>query len=118
MTLSWKAARSAVVAASLATALAVSTQSALASHYEYVYHGSDYAVVNGGWVGACDMERDGNGVYIDGYLTNGTYFRKGDGNGSAGGCGNATFTVWVDRFRVCEDLSGRPDSCSAWRYYH
>ncbi|GAB2810088.1 hypothetical protein [Lentzea nigeriaca] len=77
-----------------------------------VYLGENYASSNGTWVEVCDMERDGNGVYGQ-FETNTGTSRVNDGNGSAGGCGNATFGR-VNRFRVCEDRSGRPDPCSSW----
>jgi hypothetical protein len=77
-----------------------------------VYLGANYASSNGTWVEVCDMERDGNGVYGQ-FETNTGTSRVNDGNGSAGGCGNATFGR-VNRFRVCEDRSGRPDPCSSW----
>jgi hypothetical protein len=77
-----------------------------------VYYETNYASSNGTWVEVCDMQADGNGVYGL-FETNTGTSRVNDGNGSAGGCGNATFGR-VNRFRVCEDLSGRPDPCSSW----
>lgn len=77
-----------------------------------VYQGSDYASSNGRWVEVCDIERDGNGVYEQ-FNTNTGAATVRDGNGSSGGCGNATFGA-VYSFRVCEDLSGLPDACSDW----
>ena len=72
------------VAAAATVALAP-TGSADVGIQSRVYHGDDYASSNGRWVEVCDIERDGN----------------------------ATFGR-VDSFRVCEDRSGRPDSCSSW----
>jgi hypothetical protein len=80
----------------------------------YVYQGDDYAVVNthDGWVAACDMETDGHSVYGV-FQQGGGSLTKYDSNGSAAGCGNATFTGVV-RFKVCEAVVG-PDWCSGWR---
>ncbi len=58
------------------------------------------------------MEQDGNGVYGPFETSTGTS-RVNDGNGSSGGCGNATFDR-VNRFRVREDQTARPDPCSSW----
>ncbi len=77
-----------------------------------VYLGSNYASSNGTWVEVCDREADGNGVYGMFETSTGTS-RINDGNGSAAGCGNATFGK-VNRFKVCEDLSASLDICSSW----
>ena len=77
-----------------------------------VYYETNYASSDGSWVEVCDMQADGNGVYGI-FETNTGTSRVNDGNGSAGGCGNATFGS-VSRFRVCEDLTARPDPCSSW----
>jgi hypothetical protein len=77
-----------------------------------VYEGDDYASSNGRWVEVCDIERDGNGVYGE-FRTNTGWTTVRDGNGSNGGCGNATFGS-VNLFRICEDRSYRPDPCSSY----
>ena len=77
------------------------------NNYSRVYYSANYAGANTNhWVEACDMERDGNGVYIEGHLYDGTHFQIWDGNGSTGGCGNTTFGSGIKDFRVCEDHSG------------
>lgn len=101
-----------VIVGTLLAVPAASAQGDDVSILGRVYQGSDYASSNGRWVEACDMERDGNGVYGE-FRTNTGTSRVRDGNGSAGGCGNATFGA-VYSFRVCEDQSGRPDPCSSW----
>lgn len=72
----------------------------------YAYHGSDYASTTGTWVEACDMESDGNGVYGEFWYGSTGHTQVWDGNGSAGGCGNAVFASTVTSFRVCEDHVG------------
>jgi hypothetical protein len=83
----------------------------------YVYQGKNYAVVgkNLKWVGACDMEQDGNGVYGQFKLTGPgrEIVEVSDPNGSAANCGNRTFDRAVIEFRVCERQIGR-DACSNW----
>ncbi|GAA0809567.1 hypothetical protein [Spirilliplanes yamanashiensis] len=78
----------------------------------HAYEGSDYAVVLAGkrYVGVCDMERDGNGVYGQFWLHGGTDWspRISDPNGSAGGCGNHTFPADVRYFKICEKDAGEP----------
>jgi hypothetical protein len=78
--------------------------------------GSDYAGVriDRKYIGACDLEQDGNGVYAE-YNVSGSSstFRIGDGNGSQAGCGVATPSRSITRFRVCEDDTGS-DTCSPW----
>lgn len=81
-----------------------------------ITEGSDYAGVriDKRYIGACDMERDGNGVYAE-YHVGGDagISRVGDGNGSAAGCGVRTARRNITAFRVCEDDWGS-DSCSVW----
>ena len=78
-----------------------------------VYVGNNYASSNGTWVEVCDMEADGNGVYGVFYVNGSSRpTTLGDGNGSSGGCGNATFGS-VQKFQVCEDDWGA-DTCSSW----
>jgi hypothetical protein len=95
----------------------VFSTAAWADHYVYV--GRDYAVVASQLhnFAACDVEQDGNGVYGIFTLENGQELRVNDPNGSANGCGigeNRQFKV--TRFRVCKNLSHRPDPCSEWKY--
>ncbi|MGW4211383.1 hypothetical protein ACWEIJ_25545 [Lentzea sp. NPDC004789] len=80
----------------------------------YAYQGDDYASTTGRWVEACDMERDGNGVYGEFWYGSSGHTYVWDGNGSAGGCGNQTLSSTVTRFRVCEDHG----SCSAIIHTH
>ncbi len=82
-----------------------------------VTQGSDYAGVGIGkkYIGACDMERDGNGVYAEYQVVGGAgSSRIADGNGSKAGCGVGTHSRNITNFRVCEDDAGR-DSCSGWK---
>lgn len=72
----------------------------------YAYQGSNYASTTGTWVEACDMERDGNGVYGEFWYGSTGHTQVWDGNGADGGCGNATLSSNVTRFRVCEDHTG------------
>lgn len=104
----------------LAGALAMVLVLALPAHATLVrtYEGSDYAslqtsdyTVEGYWVEVCDMEQDGNGVYGL-FINPGGWKRVGDGNGSAGGCGNTRVSLNTYRFRVCEDDWGA-DTCSS-----
>lgn len=82
------------------------------------YQGSDYAEtlgVNDDIIQVCDREADGNGVYADYYLNNGSLQQQGDGNGSAAPCYKADWTqtpYWITRYRVCE----RSVACSGWVY--
>ncbi|SMC99201.1 hypothetical protein SAMN05661093_03650 [Kibdelosporangium aridum] len=76
------------------------------------WDGHDYASSDGRWVEVCDMEDDANRVYGESETTTGTH-RVFDGNGHAGGCGNAIFNR-VREFRVCEEIDFWPDSCSGW----
>lgn len=82
----------------------------------YVYEGDDYALHrdNDGFLGVCDMERDGNAVYGVFEIPGSQSQTVRDGNGSAAGCGN-NYNYSVTRFKVCEELVG-PDWCSGWRY--
>ncbi|MFD8493108.1 hypothetical protein [Amycolatopsis sp. NPDC059657] len=75
----------------------------------YAKHGSDYASTTGTWVEACDIERDGNGVYGEFWYGSTGHTQVWDGNGSDGGCGNATLAGKVTRFKVCEDHVGCSD---------
>jgi hypothetical protein len=77
-----------------------------------VFYGANYASSNGTWTEACDMEADGNGVFGRYETSNAGTVDIPDGNGSAGGCGNATFTK-VIRFRVCEKQPFDTE-CSSW----
>ena len=83
-----------------------------------VYQGSDYAEtigINDDIVQVCDREADGNGVYVEYYLNNGSYHKRGDGNGSASPCYKDDWTqtaYWVRNYRVCETSVG----CSSWKY--
>lgn len=96
----------------------------------YIYHGNDFGVIDSRsfpdrpgttseGVYACDMESDGNGVYIEGYYTNGQYIRSGDFDGannycsSAGYVGDTAGGYKMQRARVCENHG----SCTTWRYY-
>ncbi|MCX4906226.1 hypothetical protein [Streptomyces sp. NBC_00878] len=84
----------------LATALP-----AQAASYFRMHEGSDYVGVaaNRHWVEVCDMERDGNGVYASFWTREEGYVGDvGDGNGSAGGCGNRTFPGTVIAVELCE----------------
>lgn len=78
--------------------------------------GNDYAGVKSDrrYIGACDLEKDGNGVYAQ-YQISGSssIFKVGDGNGSQGGCGDARPSKKITKFRVCEDDAGA-DTCSGW----
>jgi hypothetical protein len=68
-------------------------------------NGSDYAGVGADhrWVEVCDMEADGNGVFGMFYGANSHFlFQVGDGNGSAGGCGNRTASENIRGFYICE----------------
>lgn len=76
------------------------------------WHGSDSAYASGGYIQACDGERDGNGVYAEAYWSNGPHQTIWDGNGSASGCSWVEWGTRISRYRVCEDHVG----CSAWRY--
>lgn len=75
-------------------------------------HGDDYAFASSYQVWVCDMERDGNGVYADVVLANGSHLSIWDDNGSQAGCSTAQFGSRIARFRVCEDHVG----CSGWAY--
>ncbi|MEU4742498.1 hypothetical protein AB0G02_18820 [Actinosynnema sp. NPDC023658] len=83
-----------------------------------IYHGNDYAEtlgVNDDIIQVCDREADGNGVYAEYYLNNGSYHKRGDSNGSASPCSKDDWTAtayWISRYRVCEDTVG----CSSYRY--
>jgi hypothetical protein len=95
-------------------AVAMSNPAAAAGPW-YAYTGSDYGVVaaDDRYVGACDMEQDGNGVYGMFYYGDGSLQKKvGDGNGSAAGCGNWTAPSRIIGFKICEDDAGA-DTCSA-----
>ena len=76
--------------------------------------GADYAGVssNKRYIGACDMERDGNGVYALYKIRGSTNtWKVGEGNGSEAGCGTRTTSSDITEFVVCEDDTGS-DSCS------
>jgi hypothetical protein len=102
--------KTASVLACVVLALLVGGQSALASNDHPISFGANYASSDGGWVEACDMEFDNNGVYAEVVLANGSMDRVGDHNGAKGGCGKYSYTISVVRIRVCEDHSG----CSVW----
>ncbi|MFI8303413.1 hypothetical protein ACIF80_08180 [Streptomyces sp. NPDC085927] len=75
-----------------------------AASYYRLYEGSDYAGVGAdrSWVEVCDMERDGNGVSATFYVKNGQGGTVRDGNGSSGGCGNASFSGTIIALELCE----------------
>ncbi|MFI8303900.1 hypothetical protein ACIF80_10660 [Streptomyces sp. NPDC085927] len=53
------------------------------------------------WVEVCDMEADGVGVSGTFYFRSGSPVKVGDGNGSAAGCGNRTFSGTVIGVEAC-----------------
>lgn len=53
------------------------------------------------WVEVCDMKEDGVGVSGTFYFRSGSPVKVGDGNGSAGGCGNRTFSGTVIGVEAC-----------------
>lgn len=79
-----------------------------------VYSGSTqlgYAETNGKRNGAaCDTRADGVGVYGRFELKNGTTVDVSDSNGSSSGCGTATFTSDVKRFKAI----ARDGNSSGW----
>ncbi|MGW6709177.1 hypothetical protein ACWGDE_30405 [Streptomyces sp. NPDC054956] len=92
---------------------AAPSANASATATDSVSIGANYASydISTGWFEVCDMERDGNGVYIKfsnsyGGSEGGTY---GDSNGSAGGCGNGNVKGYK-YMAICEDSIGW-DSC-------
>lgn len=100
-------ASAALAAPTLALSAPALALSAPTAHpHALVFYGANYAFASGGWLEACDRERDGNGVYAEGWLDSGGHVYVWDGNGSAGGCGHEIFSSRVARFRVCEDHSG------------
>ncbi|MEV6682121.1 hypothetical protein AB0N09_35435 [Streptomyces erythrochromogenes] len=93
----------------MATALALGTAMSAHAARHSVHHGSDYATydTSNGWFEVCDMEQDGNGVYV--YFSK-TYGSRdtgqyGDANGSQGGCGNGYITGYK-YMNICEDTVG------------
>jgi hypothetical protein len=82
------------------------------------YQGSDYARtigINDDIIEVCDQEADGHGVYTEYYLNDGSYHKRGDGNGSASPCYVDDWTqtpYWVNHYRVCETGV----ACSGWVY--
>jgi hypothetical protein len=78
--------------------------------------GADYAGVgnNKRFIGACDMERDGNTVYAEYYVGGDVGLsRIEDTNGSQAGCRSTTTRLNIAVFRVCEDDIGS-NTCSDW----
>ncbi|MFI8007678.1 hypothetical protein [Streptomyces sp. NPDC086010] len=53
------------------------------------------------WVEVCDKEADGVGVSGTFYFSSGSPVKVGDGNGSAAGCGNRTFSGTVIGVEAC-----------------
>ncbi len=102
-------------AAALAGAAIVALASAgTAEAATPAYHGADWAEATAYCMRAYDGERDGNGVYADAYLVNGSHHSAWDGNGADGNAGPwGCFNSRIKQFRVCEDHVG----CSSWRYY-
>ena len=82
-----------------------------------IYQGNDYAFtqyVNDDIVYACDGEKDGNRVYTQYYLSDGSFWRVDDVGGQNGVCEGDDWTqtpYWVTRYQVCETTVG----CSAYR---
>ncbi len=78
--------------------------------------GADYAGVNTTkkYIGACDLERDGNGVYAQYRLAGAlNIYRVDDDNGSQAGCGTKRVARNIIEFRACENDIGR-DTCGPW----
>lgn len=74
-------------------------------------HGSDKAEATSTCMRAYDGESDGNGVYADAYLANGSHQSVWDGNGAHGDWGPwSCYSSSIAKFRVCEDHVG----CSGW----
>ena len=101
--------RAALIAFAAPASLALTTGVAQA-HYTTVYHGSDLGTVSSSHTGisACDQENDGNAVYTEALLANGTNKKVWDYYG--GGCASAYVTSNVRTVRICESGVG----CSAW----
>jgi len=92
-------------------ALSLLVVTATASNATTAWRGSNSAEATSKCMRAFDGEADGNGVYADAYLANGSHQSAWDGNGAHGDWGPWTcYTSTIDRFRVCEDHSG----CSSW----
>jgi hypothetical protein len=115
-----KTAKAGAAAALALGVIGLNASPALADGTWYIYQGDDYAVWyagDDGFLGACDMEADGHGVY--GVFDNGHggSLTVSDTNGSAAGCGNSSLDHnWsTAKFKVCESITG-PDLCSKWRY--
>ncbi|TYB38544.1 hypothetical protein FXF50_08985 [Micromonospora sp. AP08] len=105
-----------VLAGAGALVLIVAVPAQAASYFRG-YEGSDYAGVGADrrWVEVCDMEKDGNGVYATFIVRGSTGGNTvGDGNGSAAGCGNRTFSGDVLGFSICEDQPVGNSSCRTY----
>jgi hypothetical protein len=86
------------------------------AHSTCVHHGNDFGCANSTHdrISACDYERDGHAVYTEGgVLVEGIKYSVTDRNGADAGCGVRSAFRFT-HIRVCEDIPGYTDSCTAW----
>ncbi|MGW7307740.1 hypothetical protein ACWGI1_19435, partial [Streptomyces sp. NPDC054835] len=98
----------AAIAIGVAAATLAVTTSASASTLGYaeVWHGDDFAVANGSNVYVYDGESDGNGVFADFRLADGSHLSQWDGTGHDSTGSSVTYWSSVTSIRVCEDNKG------------
>lgn len=105
--------RCGVVIGFAAAGLAGTASAAVASNV-YVYDGMNYAYSEFSFVSSCDKEEDGNDVYAEYTLPDGSSGQVWDRDGANLTCAHHRAPAYIHQFRVCEDGFWWT-SCSDWR---